>query len=398
MISKIGQFLLYLLVVIVSAIARFLPYPVFYYSGKFIGWAGYYLFPSHRKRTLNNLSVAELLSLSEEEKKKIAIGSFQNLAITSLDYFYLSAQPERFKKLITCENPEVLDDLLKQGQGAVLLAAHQANWELPFLDLTLTRRGVAVGRPLKNKRLYQWVLALREAYLGQIVPPQKAISHGESVIKRGDFFIFVGDQALPESSYSYPLFGTRAWTSSAPALLAYKTGVPLVVIHIIRRGQHYSYLFSDPIYPNLENNFKDEVIAMMDCAMSLIESSIAAHLDQWLWQHNRWKQQADNPLPTAFRHDFILIILPPEPLEHIEKVKKILEHYPRGFITFAAPEPFKDQLPLAWQEQLILYQKPEALVNYKDPKLQLILSLYPSKLLKKHFLESGALHYSERLP
>ncbi len=66
--------------------------------------------------------------------------------------------------------------------------------------------------------------------------PKNAIRLGLKALKEGKFLGIVGDQAYPDSSYHFPLFGTRAWTATTPALLAYKSNSPLVVGTTLRVG------------------------------------------------------------------------------------------------------------------------------------------------------------------
>lgn len=75
-------------------------------------------------------------------------------------------------------------------------------------------------------------------------------------------------------------------------------------------------------------------------ALSLLEKSIRAHPDQWLWTHNRWKQQLPGALKKQFRHETIAVILPDEEKELLSALAllpTLRTIYPQEFITLFAP-------------------------------------------------------------
>ncbi|MCH9627083.1 MAG: Lipid A biosynthesis lauroyltransferase [Chlamydiales bacterium] len=357
-----------------------LPHRALFAFGQFTGWLAFYLHRSFRKKALTNLAIAYGKTKSEKERKKLAIASFQNLLVTLLEFFYL--KKSRLDQLITLEERSEIADLLKKKQGVIFLSAHQANWEIPFLAVTARFPGIAIGRPIKNQRLYRWVLSVREMCGGKIVMTKSAIHQGMRALKRGEFLGIVGDQAFPSSPYSYPLFGTRAWTASSPALLAHKTGCPIVVGTTKRVGRRYEIKGSAPIWPNSKVSIKEDVPRMMDLAMERLETSIQECPEQWMWVHDRWKQQGVNHVKRIYRYGFILVVLPPKPnLEIIPVLRKI---YPKSFLTFFTKKGCS--IP---GEEVHPYEKEEDLF-VRDWRYQLVLDFYDLPHLRKHYRKLGA--------
>ncbi len=349
-----------------GALVSWLPLPALHAFARFTGRCAFYLHRPFRKKALSNLAIAYGESKSESERKALACASFQNLMITLLEFFHFKKYHNRIEELVTLQKNSEVEALLEKKQGVIFLTGHQANWEIPFLALSHHFPGIAIGRPIKNRRLYNWVLSVREMNGGKIVMPKRAIKEGMRALKEGKFLGIVGDQAFPSSPYSYPLFGTRAWTASTPALLAYKTNCPLVVGTTKRVGHHYEIAGSAPIWPNQEAPMKEEVVRMMDLAMRHLEKSIQEIPEQWMWVHDRWKQQGIDHVKRIYRYGFILVILPKHPKkEIIETLRKI---YPRSFLTFADT---KD-----------LFQR--------DWRFQLVLDFYGSRKARRHFRKLGA--------
>ncbi len=226
---RLVQYLTYLLLASFGFLISLLSYPMIHFLGRKLGRLLFHLHRSFRKKTLCNLAIAFGDSLSEKERVELGKKSFENLTITCLEFFRLKRSKNNLSEIVELEKREEILALMEKGQGVVFLTGHQANWEIPFLALTEKFPGIAIGRPVPNPWIYRWILSIREMFGGKIVMPRNAIRQGMKSLKEGKFIGIVGDQAFPESPYSYPLFGTRAWTTTTPALLAYKMNCPLVV-------------------------------------------------------------------------------------------------------------------------------------------------------------------------
>jgi len=380
------QFLIYLICRTFGFFVSQLSYPSLHRLGNYAGLCAYYLHRPFRKKALANLAIAFGDSKSERERIHIAKKSFQNLMITCLEFFRFKKSQQHLEEIAIFQENSAVLTLLQQKQGIVFLSAHQANWEVPFLALTERYPGIAIGRPIKNKLLYQLILSVREMNGGTIVTPKNAIRASLKALLQGKFLGIVGDQAYPESPYFYPLFGTRAWTASTPALLAYKTGCPLVVGTTQRIHGRYYISGSNPIWPNLNASIKEEVPRMMDKAMELLEKSLAEIPEQWMWIHDRWKQQGIDHVKRKYRYGFILITLPPDPTPFLDILPTFRQIYPRSFLTFFAPK--GTQISLS--ECAVKWYEKESDLFVRDWRFQLVLDFYDSKKLRSHFLKLGA--------
>lgn len=368
-----------------------LPYPAVHFLGKHLGTLMYYLHRSFRKKALTNLSIAKTLYLTDSQKKKIAKESFQTLMINCLEYFRLKRSKNRMEELASWGVPreEGLKSL-REGKGMVFLTGHQANWEVPFLLMTQYHEGIAIGKPIKNKWLYKWILSIREMHKGKIVTPKRALSIGYQGLKEGKFLGIVGDQALPESPYSYPLFGMRAWTTTAPALLAYRTGCPLVTVMSMRYRHRY-YIWGSPLlWPDLSKPIKEEVPRLMDQAMGYLEESIKACPGQWLWQHDRWKQSGVDHIKRKYRYAFILVIFPKDPTPYLSLIPILYKLYPRNFFFFYVPKEHVSAFENLQPDTEILPYSEEKELFCKDYRFQMVFDFYDSHALRSHFLKLGA--------
>lgn len=378
--------LTYLLIRVFTFPLGWLPLTAIHWLGRRLGSIAYYVVPKYRKRALSNLAIASDLHLRFEEIPRIAKASIQSLMVTCLEYAKF-AKTDRLEKLVQCENPQEAEAILKQGNGVIFFCGHQANWEVLFLDGTRRMPGVAIGRPIKNQALYNWVLSIRERFGGKIISPQNAIKEGLRALKKGSFLGIVGDQGMPNSGYRSPFLGRPAWTSPISAILSYRTGAPVIVATTRRERGKYLIHYSEPIYPNQEESLENETQRIMGRALSLFQESIKQRPEEWLWTHNRWKQQLPGRLKRAFRHDTLCIILP-EDREQFEAIVPHLslfrELYPLEWISLLTPEAFRGRELLSDCEYLY-YQTPRDLLLH-DYRFKLVFDFTNSSKVRRHFL------------
>lgn len=374
---------IYSLIRIATFPFRWIPYSSIHRIGKVVGIAAYHSMREYRKRALSNLALANDLKLSPKEVVHYAKQSFQNLAINCLEYPRFAREKD-FSKVIVCENPEKANAIYKQGKGIIFFCGHQANWEALFLDGTTRMKGIAIGKSIKNKLLYRWILSIREKNGGKIVAPRNAVKEGLRALKKGEFVGIVGDQGMPESGYSFPFLGRRGWTSPAPALLAYRTGSPIIFASTRRVSTGYRIHYDDPIWPNLNEPMEQEVVRMMDLVLTQLQESIKEAPGEWLWQHNRWKQQTIHNLYKRFRQDCICVILPEEGIQelmtHLPTLKEI---YPLVFFFLLVPEKHR-HLPLIQADEIIYYRSlKETLVP--DLRFKLVFNFTNYKAPHKYY-------------
>jgi KDO2-lipid IV(A) lauroyltransferase len=376
------------LILILTWPIRWLPYPAIHRLGAVLGSCVYRSIPKFRKRALSNLALASTLHLSEKEIPPMAKASLQNLMTTCLEYAKFAAE-KNIHRVVSCVNPETANQLMKENKPVIFFCGHQSNWEVLFLEGSSRMPGVAIGRPIKNGALYNWILSIRQKYGGKMITPHNAIREGLRGLKKGAFLGIVGDQGMPDSGYSSLFFGRRAWTSPIAAILSYRTGSPIIVATTRRNENKYFIHYSDPIWSDPQQPMDQEVDRLMKAALAHLETSIKENPRQWLWSHNRWKQQTPDKLKRKYRHESMLIILPMpgKELDYLLPGLKVFrEIYPHEFITVYAPEGFVNCIQGA---ELFHYKEEKQLLK-RDYRFKLVFNFSQSKKVKPHFKKLAA--------
>lgn len=390
-LRKIYHYVLYLLIASFAQIFRFFPYTFCFHIAQ---WTACFLFPffkQYHKRAFSNLSLARQVAQDHNTMIAITKESFENMMIVFFDYLYLKYHPKSIDQLAILEGFGPVEAILKKNDGVIFCSAHQANWEIPFLAVTKKFHGIAVGRPIKNHFLYRWITSIREMFGGKMISKHNAIHQCLEYLKKGFFVGMVSDQAAPDSSYAFELFGVRSWTSTAPAVLAYKSNCPLVITTTQRLGQQYIIRFSPLLYPDKKNALKTEVYRLMDEMMPVLERSILQNPGQWLWHHRRFKQVGINHVKRIFRHDVILILLPIEEkacLPWAKTLKTFKKIYPKSFITVVTFfDISKIQIPEGFTVLVADSICQAFLENYS---FQLVFNLTENRQITHHYLDRSA--------
>ncbi|EGK69384.1 lipid A biosynthesis-related protein [Chlamydia abortus LLG] len=352
----------YYLGITLIGIFKRIPHSWLHRLGKALGTLVFYTISDYKKTALTNLALA-FPDKSFKERQSIAKHSIQHVMITVLELLAVEglighlndlisiataeARPGGFSSDEVLTQKELQDTFskLNENEGVILFCGHQANWELPFLYITRDYPGLAFAKPIKNARLNKKIFSLREIFKGKIVAPKQGINSALHALQQGHVIGIVGDQALLISSYTYPLFGHEAFTTTSPALLAYKTGKPVIAVSICRNTKGYTIVPSKKLYADKSLPIKDATTSLMNKLMGFLEKGIAHQPQQWMWMHKRWKRKLSPGLKKKYAYSHILVIVNSRDLEYFEQfLSDLARLYSGAALTLALYNPTKEKI------------------------------------------------------
>jgi KDO2-lipid IV(A) lauroyltransferase len=245
---------------------------------------------------LENLRIAFGEEKSEKELLAIARGTFQNLGMVAVEFFrILKMDVETFKKRVKIEGLEESLKLIERGKGGLLLLSHFGNWEMMGIMSKLIGDPIMViAKPMKkNKRIDQFITKIRNAAGLEVISSIKA---GRIVIKALSQNRIVGiliDQRAKRSEGIWAdFFGKKAPTTPALAVLAMKTGAPVVPVFMVRNGLgKHRLVIQNPLELVHTGDIKKDVEANTQLFNHTLESMIRQYPDQWFWVHRRWERK-----------------------------------------------------------------------------------------------------------
>ena len=195
----------------------------------------------------------------------------------------------QIQESVTLTRGELLLDPMREGRGVVIALPHSGNWDHAgayFCSLGIPL--VTVAERLKPEVLFQRFLRYRQA-MGFEVLSIDSRSFA-TLIKRARekrLIALVADRDLSASGIDVNFFGFPARMPAGPALLAIKTGIPLVVAHVsyMQNGIHIEFTSVDIAVDGSES---ERVAQMTQRMASLFEKGIAAHPQDWHMLQRIW--------------------------------------------------------------------------------------------------------------
>src|SRR5262249_33489850 len=180
------------------------------------------------------------------------------------------------------------------GRGLLCLTAHFGNWELLAAAHALTGLPPlnVVVRPLDNPFLDALVAEGRSRAEVRSIPKREALKGVRAALARNECVGILLDQHAGSHGVFVPFFGQLASTSRSLAVLALKTGAPVVpaFIHRLPGGAQRAPPAS-PLPLVRTGALEHDVEVNTARFTEVIERQVRAHPEQWFWVHRRWKSQ-----------------------------------------------------------------------------------------------------------
>ncbi len=248
-----------------AAVGR-LPLPVAAWVGRRVGDVAYALFWSRRRLALANLDRV-FPERSPAERRRIYRNSCQHLGLVFV--------------------------MTSHGR-ALALSAHLGNWEILSAAHRLSPYQLAVVvRPLDSPALNALADAVRHKTGVELIDKRRALRPVLSALGQGRIVGILLDQnASRREGVFVPFFGRPASTSRSIAVLAVRTGTPVLPIFARREpdGRHRVVVLPQ-LEPLPTNDVEAAVVELTARCTAAIEAAIRETPEQWLWMHNRWRTQ-----------------------------------------------------------------------------------------------------------
>lgn len=256
----------------------------------------YFLSKQRREITLTNLKNA-YPNKSSIEITDICKYSYQNLGISIFELIKFRTQSiTEIKNIIKFTNPELITEVYNRGRGLIMMTGHFGNWEMLALatgietSATLQLGINVVAKNQKNAFFDNYIINNREKFGNKVINAGNAAKEMIKLIKNKEIVALIVDQSAdPNKDVFVDFFGNPAATYEAPAVLALKFNLPILVSYAIRQKDNtYIATFEELKHEDLSFN-KDGIKELTLRHVKHLENQIRLHPDMWSWQHRRWK-------------------------------------------------------------------------------------------------------------
>ena len=285
--KKIRYFVEFLIIIFLLVIFKILGFKLASSLGGLIGRLVGPLFRS-KKKILSNISKA-LPEIEEKNTELIVKKMWENYGRILSEYMFIkNFRNSKYKKFLTIEGQEVLNELKDSKEPVVFISGHFNNFEL--MAMQIEKSGInlaAIYRPLNNIFLNKIMEKIRTKYICR-----KQIKKGGSgtrelleSFKNNYSIAIMIDQRVSES-IKVDFFNQKASTTTIPAQLFKKFGSKIVPIYIERiNGVYFKMTVSRPIILEKESTIEEITLKLN----KWLEKMILINPDQWIWSHDRWK-------------------------------------------------------------------------------------------------------------
>jgi Kdo2-lipid IVA lauroyltransferase/acyltransferase len=278
-----------------------LPAPVALAMGRRLGDLVALLLPRRRRVALANLATA-FPELPAAARRRLARRSWQHLGMTLVELARLLGRPlQATLDELTLDGLEHLRHVMDEHGRALVLTAHLGNWEYLTAAHRLTGYPLSVVvRPLDWPVLDAGAAAMRRKTGVALIDKRGALRPVLDALRRGGLVGILLDQnAARREGVFVPFFGRTASTSRSLALLALRTGAPVVPIFIHREapGRHRVVIEAPLARPRV-NDPEQAVVELTARCTQTIEAAIRRTPEQWLWSHDRWRTRQPAGAPA----------------------------------------------------------------------------------------------------
>jgi len=277
---------------VLSAAAGRLLRPAARWIGRRLGDVAYICTAGRRRTALANLAQA-FPQLSPAARRRICRRSYRHLGLMVVELATMLARPlEATLARVRIDGLEHLRAVMDTHGRALLLTAHLGNWELlPAANHVTGYPLSVVMRPLDAPWLDGLATRLRQKTGVDLIDKRAALRPVlRALAGRGMVGILLDQNASRREGVFVPFFGRLASTSKSLAVLAIRTGTPIVPTFIRREDAGTHRIVVKPALPLPDaGDLEAAVVALTTRCTEAIEAAVRETPEQWLWMHNRWR-------------------------------------------------------------------------------------------------------------
>ena len=270
----------------------FLPERIAYRLFKYLAHRMYRTNGKSVKRLRTNLSIVkpEIDSLHLELLVMQGLESYMRYWCDTFRIHKWS--PQRIEAAVTTTNDHLLRDPMAQGRGVVIALPHSGNWD--HAGAYFCQQGiplVTVAEVLKPEKLFQKFLQYRTSMGFEVLAlDSRAFATLVRRAKEKRLIALVADRDLSDSGIPVSFFNRKTRMPAGPAILAIKTGIPLVVAHISYTATGIHIDFTE-VKPWLSGDDDEKISKTVAAMAAVFERGISAHPQDWHMLQKIWVEE-----------------------------------------------------------------------------------------------------------
>jgi KDO2-lipid IV(A) lauroyltransferase len=195
------------------------------------------------------------------------------------------------RRVRTVEGLDNIARYLDAGRGVIFVTPHLGSYDVAGAWLaSYGWRILAVAEELEPPELFEMFRTLRRSIGVEVLPAGKGSTARAllSALRQGGAAGLVADRDISGSGVEVEFFGEKTFLPNGPAVLAMRTGAPLVVGALLQRpGGRYHGILLDPIEVDVAKTDRDRARELTVEVARRMENLIRREPGQWhLFQPN----------------------------------------------------------------------------------------------------------------
>jgi KDO2-lipid IV(A) lauroyltransferase len=229
--------------------------------------------------------------LSVAASKRRARASYREYYRTCVDLAWAhDLDPEEVRRRHPIDQLEIIREVQREHGGGLLCLAHFGNWDMAAtMALSHGLALTTVMREFHPEVLNETVIWARERRGLEVFTPDDAAKGLLAALRRGRLLALLVD--LPEGGPTIQVRFRRGPVlfSAAPAVLARRSGCPIIPVACFRDGDHYRIVVDRAIDP------RGRIEAMTQELADRLDALMAHAPAQWYPFNQVWTDEAPRP-------------------------------------------------------------------------------------------------------
>ena len=196
---------------------------------------------------------------------------------------------ERIQNTVTTTNEYLLLDAIAAGKGAIVTLPHVGNYDhAAAYFCSKGAKLVTVAERLEPEALFKKFMEYRAAFGMEALPLDgRVIPTLAQRLREGCVVALAADRDLSRSGIEVEFFGGPARMPAGPAVLALKTGAPLIyaMVSYTDDGIHIDF---EMVPIPLNSSETDKVAGIVQNSANLFAKGIAQHPQDWHMMQRIW--------------------------------------------------------------------------------------------------------------
>ena len=268
--------------------------------GRKLGAFGFRRHRRYREAAMEHIRMAFGEEYSEDRVAEVAQGCLESTAMFFLEALRLTTMsPEEVREIARVEGAEYLWAAVEAGTGAVMFSGHIGNWDVGMVRLLYEGLPlVALSRNPRSPRLARKVMQIRERLDFPIIQIAEGAKGILRALRSNHLVPILPDRFAWAKGLTVPFFGRPTHCWHTPALMAQRTGCPIIPVFILRQPDgSFVVRLSPPLELQRSDDRDHDLWVNTTRCMAVLEGVVREYPEQYAWPYYIWRPGYEPPSP-----------------------------------------------------------------------------------------------------